>query len=193
MLYELFYKYLILNGRASMPGIGTFGIEQIPSTMDYENKKLNPPTQSIRLESSEIATDTYSLYNYLAKELEINESEAARKFQEFTHDLQKQAASKGSVLLPGIGRLLKDAYYGYSIDGESESKQVLPDLWITKTQAANSGLMDVYSSDKPSILRHRATAQEFDKLIVKETEDYWWVIAIVLAIMGLGALLYYYI
>ncbi len=192
MLYELFYKYLILNGKASMPGIGTFGVEQVPATMDFENKKLNPPTQNIKLESSEIATDTYSLYNYLAKELNVNESEAARRFQEFTHDIQKQAATNGSIVLPGIGKLKRD-YNGYSIDAETESKQVLPDLWITKTQAANTGLMDVYAAVQPSIIKKSKFDSEGDRLVVKEKEDYWWVIAIVLGIMGLGALLYYYI
>ena len=192
MLYELFYKYLILNGTASMPGIGNFGIEQVPATMDFENKKLNPPTQNIRLQSSEIATDTYSLYNYLAKELNINESEAARRFQEFTHDIQKQVAANGSVILPGIGRLKKD-YNGYAVEHETESKQVLPDLWITKTQAANTGLLDVYANVQPSIIKQANFDNDSNRLIVKENEDYWWVIAIVLAIMGLGALLYYYI
>ena len=192
MLYELFYKYLILNGRASMPHIGTYAIEQVPATMDYENKKLNPPTQSVHLESSEIATDTYSLYNYLAKELGVNESEAARRFQEFSHDIQKQVASNGSLFLPGIGRLKKD-YNGYSIEPETESKQVLPDLWITKTQAATTSLMDVYAAVQPSIIKQTNFDINADRLVVKEKEDYWWVIAIVLGIMGLGALLYYYI
>lgn len=192
MLYELFYKYLILNGRASMPDIGTFGVEQVPATMDYENKKLNPPTQNIRIESSEIATDTYSLYNYVAKELGINESEAARRFQEFTHDIQKQVATNGSVVLPGIGRLKRD-FTGYSIEPETETKQVLPDLWITKTQAANTGLLDVYATAQPSIIKQTNFDADTDRLVVKQSEDYWWVIAIVLAIMGLGALLYYYI
>jgi hypothetical protein len=194
MLYELFYKYLILNMRASMPGIGTFGVQQIPATMDYENKKLNPPTQSIKLESSEIATDTYSFYNYLAKELNINESEAARKFQEFTHDIQKQAAANGSVLLPGIGRMKKDYANGYVVEPETDTKQVLPDLWITKTQAASTGLLDVYANAQPSIIKRTSVAEtEVDRLIVKEKDDYWWVFAIIIAIMSLGALLYYYI
>lgn len=193
MLYELFYKYLILNMRASMPGIGTFGVEQVPATMDYENKKLNPPTQNIRLESSEIATDTYSFYNYLARELNINESDAARRFQEFTHDIQKQATANGSVLLPGIGRMRKDYASGYVIEPENDSKQVLPDLWITKTQAANTGLLNVYANTQPSIIKSGNIETEVDRLIVKEKDDYWWVFAIVIAIMGLGALLYYYI
>jgi hypothetical protein len=192
MLYELFYKYLILNGRASMPGIGSFGVEQVPATMDFENKKLNPPTQHIKLESSEISTDTYSFYNYLAKELQINESDAARRFQEFTRDIQKQAGTNGSVLLPGIGRLKRD-FNGYTIEPETESKQVLPDLWITKTQAANTGLLDVYANTQPSIIKQSNYNVDADKLIVKEQQDYWWVFAIMLAIMGLGALLYYYI
>lgn len=192
MIYELFYKYLILNGKASMPEIGTFGVEQVPATMDYENKKLNPPTQNIRIESSSMATDAYSLYNYLAKELGINESEAARRFMEFTHDIQKQVATSGSVLLPGIGRLKRD-FAGYSVEPETETKQVLPDLWITKTQAANTGLLDVYATAQPSIIKQANFDADTDRLVVKQSEDYWWVIAIVLAIMGLGALLYYYI
>lgn len=192
MLYELFYKYLILNGRASMPNIGTYAIEQVPATMDFENKKLNPPTQSVHLESSEIATDTYSLYNYLAKELNVNESEAARRFQEFSHDIQKQVATNGSVVLPGIGRLKKD-YNGYAVEPEAESKQVLPDLWITKTQAATTSLLDVYAAVQPSIIKQSNFNSDADRLVMKEKEDYWWVFAIVLGIMGLGALLYYYI
>ena len=192
MLYELFYKYLILNGRASMPGIGTFGVEQVAATMDFENKKLTPPTQNIKIESYEIATDTYSLYNYLAKELGVNESEAARRFQEFTHDIEKQIAVSGTLLLPGIGKIRKE-FSGYVIDAETESKQVLPDLWITKTQAATTSLMDVYANVQPSIIKQSNFDGNSEKLVAKEKEDYWWVIAIVLAIMGLGALLYYYI
>jgi hypothetical protein len=192
MLYELFYKYLILNGRASMPGIGTFGVEQVPATMDFENKKLTPPTQNIKIESYEIATDTYSLYNYLAKELGVNESEAARRFQELTHDIEKQIAASGILLLPGIGKIRKE-FSGYVIDAETESKQVLPDLWITKTQAANTSLMDIYANVQPSIIKQSNFQGNSEKLVAKEKEDYWWVIAIVLAIMGLGALLYYYI
>ncbi|MFY7963741.1 MAG: hypothetical protein ACOVO1_02485 [Chitinophagaceae bacterium] len=192
MLYELFYKYLILNGRASMPGIGTFGVEQMPATMDFENKKLNPPTQNIKLETNEIATDTYSLYNYFAKELNVNESEAARRFKEFTHDIEKQTAAQGALLLPGIGRLRKE-YSGYVIDAEIETKQVLPDLWITKTQAATTTLMDVYANVQPSIIKQSKFDVKSDRLVAAEKEDYWWVIAIVFAIMGLGALLYYYI
>lgn len=192
MLYELFYKYLILNGRASMPGIGTFGVEQVPATMDFENKKLTPPTQNIKIESYEIATDIYSLYNYLAKELGVNESEAARRFQEFTHDIEKQIAGSGTLLLPGIGKIRKE-FSGYVVDAETESKQVLPDLWITKTQAATTNLMDIYANVQPSIIKQSNFDGNSEKLVTKEKEDYWWVIAIVLAIMGLGALLYYYI
>lgn len=194
MLYELFYKYLILNGTASMPGIGTFGVEQVPATMDFENKKLNPPTQNIRLQSNEIATDTYSFYNFLASELNINESEAARRFQDFCHDIQKQVNNTGNVLLPGVGKLTKNASGFFTMQSENDTKQVLPDLWITKTQAATTGLLDVYSTEQPSIIKNSKIESEVDKLATAaESEDYWWVFAIIIAIMGLGALLYYYI
>lgn len=195
MLYELFYKYLILNGKASMPGIGTFGVEQVAATMDFENKKLNPPTQNIKLESTDIATDTYSFYNYLASELSINESEAARRFQDFTHSIQKQVNQNGSVLLHGIGNLKKNNFgVGFLLESEIETKQVLPDLYITKTQAANTNLLDVYSTAQPSIIkRAKIDGDTFSSTAVAEKQDYWWVFAIIIAIMGLGALLFYYI
>jgi hypothetical protein len=195
MLYELFYKYLILNGKASMPGIGTFAIEQVAATMDFENKKLNPPTQNVILESNDIATDTYSFYNYIANELNVNESEAARRFQEFTHGIQKQVSNDGDLLLHGIGKLRKNQFdIGYILEAETESKQVLPDLWITKTQAADTSLLDVYSTAQPSIIkRAKIDGDGFAHTTISEKQDYWWVFAIIIAIMGLGALLFYYI
>jgi hypothetical protein len=96
------------------------------------------------------------------------------------------------LLLPGIGNIRKE-FSGYVIDTDTESKQVLPDLWITKTQAATTSLMDVYANVQPSIIKQSNFDGNSEKLVTKEKEDYWWVIAIVLAIMGLGALLYYYI
>jgi hypothetical protein len=53
--------------------------------------------------------------------------------------------------------------------------------------------MDIYANVQPSIIKQSNFQGNSEKLVAKEKEDYWWVIAIVLAIMGLGALLYYYI
>jgi hypothetical protein len=191
-MYELFYKYLILNGKNSLQGIGSFSVEQLPATMDLENKRLIPPSQNISIDSENVNSEDHYFVNYVSREMNITEDEAAKKFSEFASDMQKQVVNNGSVVMPGIGRLKKDFMGSYTIEPENESKQVLPDLWITKTQAANTGLLDVYQSGQPSIIRTNTQYKENDRLVIKEREDYWWVIAIVLAIMGLGALLFYY-
>lgn len=191
-MYELFYKYLLLNNKAYLPGVGSFAVTQTPASMDFENKKLIPPSQSIGLNATEVG-DNYFLYQFLSKELNISEAEAALKVDGFSKDIQAQANQHGSVLLPGIGRLKKGFMGSFDMETELENKEVLPDIWIDKSQAANTLLMEVYSNVTPGIIRREGIIEAPEVFAKPESEDYWWVYAIILAVMGLGALLYYYI
>lgn len=191
-MYELFYKYLLLNNKVYLPGIGNFALTQIPASMDFENKKLIPPSQSISLNASEIG-DNFYLHQFLSKELNVSDVEAALKIDSFSKDIQAQANQFGSVLLPGIGRLKKGFMGSFDLELEKENKEVLPDIWIDKSQASNTSLMEVYSNVTPGIIRREGIIEAPEVFAKPESEDYWWVYAIILAVMGLGALLYYYI
>lgn len=191
-MYELFYKYLLLNNKAYLPYVGSFSLTQIPASMDFENKKLIPPSQLINLNTAEVG-DTNPLYKYLSKELMVTEEEAAYKLDLFSKEIQEQINSYGSVLLPGLGRLKKSYIGTYDLEQERENKEILPDIWIDKSQAANTSLMEVYSNVTPGIIRREGIIESQEVFVKPETEDYWWVYAIILAVMGLGALLYYYI
>ncbi|MFY8129002.1 MAG: hypothetical protein ACOVMM_11535 [Chitinophagaceae bacterium] len=194
-MFELFYKYLILNNKASLPGIGSFLVEQIPASMDFEHKKLIPPSQKISLNNNVNEQEVLSFQNFLTQELAVNNDESLQKLNTFTQTIQHQITSNGSLELPNIGKLVKNINGGFSLNTNisTENKQILSDLWINKSQAANTNFMDVYSDTMPTIIRRENFVENNAVFINKETEDYWWVWAIVLAIMGLGALLYYYI
>jgi hypothetical protein len=194
-MFELFYKYLILNNKASLPGIGSFLVEQIPASMDFENKKIIPPSQKISLTNLVNEHEVASFQNFLNQELSVSNDESLSKINAFTQNIQSQITSNGSLELPNIGKLIKNINGGFSLNtnNNSETKQVLSDIWINKSQAANTNFMDVYSDTMPTIIRRENFVENNSVFINKESEDYWWVWAIVLAIMGLGALLYYYI
>jgi hypothetical protein len=194
-MFELFYKYLILNNKASLPGIGSFLVEQIPASMDFENKKIIPPSQKISLTNLVNEHEVASFQNFLNQELSVSNDESLSKINAFTQNIQSQITSNGSLELPNIGKLIKNINGGFSLNtnNNNETKQVLSDIWINKSQAANTNFMDVYSDTMPTIIRRENFVENNSVFINKESEDYWWVWAIVLAIMGLGALLYYYI
>jgi len=194
-MFELFYKYLILNNQASLPGIGSFLVEQIPASMDFENKKLIPPSQKISLNNTENVEEVLSFQSFLNQELNIDNNQSWQKLTAFTENIQTQILSNGSLELPNIGKLAKNINGGFTLNtsNSADNKQALTDLWINKSQAANTNFMDVYSDTMPTIIRRDNFVENNNVFINKESEDYWWVWAIVLAIMGLGALLYYYI
>lgn len=194
-MFELFYKYLIINNKASLPGIGSFLVEQVPASMDFENKKIIPPSQKISLSNIVNDQEVLNFQHFLNKELQVNAAESWQKLSSFAQTIQNQIASNGTLDLPNIGKLVKNISGGFSLNSNNsnEDNKVLNDIFINKSQAANTNFMEVYSDVMPTIIRRENFTENNDVFINKEAEDYWWVWAIVLAIMGLGALLYYYI
>jgi hypothetical protein len=53
--------------------------------------------------------------------------------------------------------------------------------------------VDVYDTAESTIITQEVEISSEQKIVVNKQEDYWWVYAIILALMGVGALLYYYI
>lgn len=194
-MYEILYKYLILNNKVSLPNVGTFIVENIPAKMDFDNKKLIPPTQTISLNSNLVDNELPQLQNFISKELNISSDDALSKITSFIDEIKNQLSVIGSANIPGIGNLFRNnnGDIALSSSNMNQTSDVLPELLIDKSQAANTNFMEVYSDIKPTIIRREGFIERQDVLVARETEDYWWVWAIVLAIMGLGALLYYYI
>ncbi|MDE3235440.1 MAG: hypothetical protein KGO81_05745 [Bacteroidota bacterium] len=189
-MYELFYKYLILNKKAGIPGIGNFEVQSVPAHLDFVTKTISAPAQSIRFDTEKVSLDR-SFYNYLSRELNVNEIEAINQFNEFSHKL-KDIAVKGGVQLPGIGILHR------SLDGEVSFREekhdpVFTTIHLNASPAADANLVDLYGSGETRIITQDVPHEEEEKIVMKDKEDYWWVYAIVLALLGVGALLYYYI
>lgn len=191
-MYNIFYKYLLLNHKATVPGIGYFAVEETPAKMDFITQTITAPNQEFKFvnEASDLSDKTFLLY--LSKELNVNEVEAANRFKQFVQTV-KEGALNGGVNLPGLGTL-KRSYEDviYFLPEYNYNKQpILTNIHIEQTVAANANLVDLYDAGDTRILKQENAPAE-EKIVIREKEDYWWVYAIILAILGLGALLYYY-
>jgi hypothetical protein len=190
-MYELFYKYLIVNQKIGLPGVGNFYVESIPAKIDIVHSTLSAPTQLISF-SAEAPINDRSFFDYISREMRLNGIEAVTRFNEFSQTINERAINSGAIL-PGIGTLKKNEDGEFSFYPEIKNHTLLPNININDSVAADAKLIAVYDSGETKIITQETVAPAEEKIILQDSDDFWWVYAIILALMGLGALLYYYI
>ena len=193
-MYELFYKYLILNHKVSLPGIGSFSVERIPAKMDFVSRSLFAPKEIIQFNKEQQVSEK-NFYDFLEKQLNISEMEAITNFNDFAHQIKDKASQAGGINLPGLGLLRTDFDGSLYFVADENKLQPLKQIYLdNSTTTANANLVDVYDTGESTIITQEVevSASE-EKIVINKQEDYWWVYAIILALLGVGALLYYYI
>ena len=104
-LFSNIVKDLILdNDEVTLPGLGTFVSELMPSTFSDKGYTINPPYRRLSFrqrwrEDDSLLADFYSRTNG------IDKSQAAGIVGEFISGLKETLQSKKLVVLPGLGRL----------------------------------------------------------------------------------------
>ena len=104
-LFSDIVKDLILdNDEVTLPGLGTFVSELMPSTFSDKGCTINPPYRRLSFrqrwrEDDSLLADFYSRTNG------IDKSQAAGIVGEFISGLKETLQSKKLVVLPGLGRL----------------------------------------------------------------------------------------
>lgn len=104
-LFSDIVKDLVLdNDEVTLPGLGTFVSELMPSTFSDKGYTINPPYRRLSFrqrwnEEDSLLADFYSKTNGIGKR------EAESIIAEFLSGLKETLQSKKMVVLPGLGRL----------------------------------------------------------------------------------------
>ena len=104
-LFSDIVKDLILdNDEVTLPGLGTFVSELVPSTFSDKGYTINPPYRRLSFrqrwnEKDSLLVDFYSETNG------IDKSQASDIINEFVSGLKETLQSKKLIVLPGLGRL----------------------------------------------------------------------------------------
>lgn len=193
-MYQELYKYFVLNKKVSIPGIGNFSINTTSAKLDFVAGVLHAPHPKVGFVQGETRVDR-NLFQYLSKELKIDEKQAVQDFQAFGLSVKENLENNKPVELPGIGKLQK----GYN-DNEvlfTEEQAVTPsflnDIKLNSATDSKANLVELYKTGDNLILTEETEDDRLEMIIKEKDEDYWWVYALILALMGIGALLYYYI
>ncbi|MDE3124436.1 MAG: hypothetical protein KGK14_02900 [Bacteroidota bacterium] len=187
---ELLFPYLLVHQRLGIPGIGSFLLVRNIPKINWEQKIVQPPEEQISFVAETIEADHF-FYKTVAQQLNISEVAAIQQFTEFAYQLRVQL-QEGGALIPNIGTLLLNP------DGEIVFRPMVQNnpflqnvsfqhIQLTSTSKASSVKPVSILDNLPAAQNSMATTEEV--FVENEKRDNWWIYAILLTIIGLGALL----
>lgn len=190
-MFRVFYKWLFLNKKATVPGAGVFFIERIPARLDFANKVFVAPELQVNFKSQVSVADS-RMYAFIAKEEKIDEPEAVSRFNDFSYEIQKSLKEHNSAELPGLGVISQNDEGIMFFKSKNILKGYFPDVPAERI-IRDHGEHPVLVGD---INRTNAEMKETlaeDIRTSSGAKDNWWIFAIALGIIGIATIVYYYL
>jgi len=185
-MYRALQKFLALYNHLSVPGIGNFSVETIPAHVDFTNRSISSSHKKISFNNDKLPPEK-KFYNFIARELDIDEVQAIVKFTDFTDDLQHKLTLNNSIDLKGIGTLTKQSAQVLTFQS-IEIPEYFPPLTAERIIRKNTAHTVRVGEDEKTSDEMIGVLQQ-SKTIKK---DRWWVAATILAVIGIAAIVYYY-
>jgi hypothetical protein len=106
-MYAILNKYLFLNKRIPVSGLGTICLENIPATVDASTRTVQPPSFRFRFDKFYDSPDK-NLFAFLSAQQNISDYEALRQYNDFAYSLRDRLNYFREAEWEGLGILKKD-------------------------------------------------------------------------------------
>lgn len=185
-MMQTLYKYLILNKKLALPGIGYFTVEHVPARLDFANKKMYAPLSVIRFSTDKVQADRH-FFAFVSDDLQVSEVDAIQQFNNVILEIKKQIAENGVAVLPNIGSLRKEFADTYSFQPISAAPDYAPEVTAERIIRHEAHTVKVGEEERSS--------EEMKEILADEEtpRSNWWIYAAILAALGIGGLVYYYL
>lgn len=111
-------KELILDkDEVSLPGVGTFVAEMVPSVFSDKGYTINPPYNRLSFRQKGTGDDSL-LIGFYAKCNNLDIETASRIIREFLHEMRHVLETRKSIVFPGLGKLraTRENYFFFVAD-----------------------------------------------------------------------------
>ena len=186
-MYNEVNKFFALQHHLTLPGIGNFSVETSDAQIDFVDRSVASAKNKIIFSNNKLQPEK-NFYDFLAKELNINEEQAIISFAIFTSEIKNELDANRSVYFKGIGTLAKEN--SRTILFQPEILPVFyPAITAEKIIRKNIGhTILVGETEKTS--DEMQTVLQQTKTVKKER---WWIAAAILAIIGIATIALYYL
>ena len=104
LLAKMVKEAILDNDAVTLPGVGCFVAELVPSTFSDKGYTINPPYRRLSF-SPKQGTDTILADLYARDNGEVDAAMAVRILTEFLAELKEVLKVKKTIVFPGLGRL----------------------------------------------------------------------------------------
>ncbi len=183
-MVDLVARYLSFRKRLSLPGIGTFSVEQLPARLDFPNRLLHAPQSLLHFSSTAQPDEEFE--HWLIEELHTSPVAVKEQQQIFMAGFHQMLSEKNRVEWKGIGSFTKDEnkILHFTSAFESEVTEPVKAEKVIRKNAEH--LVRVGEDEK--------TNTEMEELLFggrKKKYKSFWFIALALLLIGLVAIWYH--
>lgn len=190
-MFDLFYKYLIINRQVGIPGIGLFQLSHSTAKIDAEQNVIYSPVPQIKFTQKTTGADK-KFFQFVSNELKVQEWESIRRFHDFTYKLKNDLNNKQSVELAGMGTLVKNNTGDISFEPDNVLSRYYPAITIDQLYQKEVEIPKVKEvPPAPPDNDWIKDEEVVEEPVVKPGR--WWIAAIVLAVLAIGSIVFYYV
>ena len=188
-MYPLLLKYLVLHKSLPIPKIGVFTITHLRAEIDSAHHLLIPPMQTI-LFKEEAVNVTDDFYEYLVTETGLDLVAITTELQKVTDQILLEITTQTGAIINGIGTLIKHENGLMSFTQENTLDYLFKPISINQSIVFDSGLNTTVTNLPTGEIQPVNIGKSNETF---EASDNWWIYALALLFIGIGALLFYYI
>src|SRR5579872_1757079 len=186
-MFQVLNAYLFQHRSISIPGLGTIYLETLPAQVDVADRTMLPPVYRFRFDKYFDAPDA-AFFAYVAAQRNVLDYEAIRWYNEFSFELRNRIRNEEQVSWDGVGVLKKDSNGGVLFEPVPHPLQFLqptPAIRVNHQDAQHTLLVGDRERTNVEMNEWLQEASGRRKLT-------WWMIAVILGILGLAFLAWYF-
>lgn len=187
-MWQVLNAYLFQHRSISIPGLGTIYLETMSANVDVADRTMQPPTYQFRFDKYFDAPDK-EFFSFVAAQRNILDYEAIKWYNEFSFELRNRIRAEEEVSWDGVGILKRDGSGGVLFEPAPAQLSFLrpvPAVRVVRQDAQHSmvvGDRERTSGEMNEWLQDHAR---------RRRRLSWWIIAVVLAVLGLAFLGWYF-
>lgn len=104
LLSKMVKELILDNDEVSLPGVGSFVAELVPSSFSDKGYTINPPYKRLSFRKKADSSDNV-LIDFYAKSNNVDKETASKIVIDFLSEMQKVLELRKSIVFPGLGKL----------------------------------------------------------------------------------------
>jgi hypothetical protein len=187
-MFETLYLFLARYKQLCLPGIGVVSLEITPAKTKFVDRAVLPPEYSFRFSPAGQPPGN-KLFHWIAYHLDISESEASAKFNEFISDVKNQLEDGKKVFWQGVGNFSK------GLMNEIEFESVKNDFLFQQPVLAEKVIRE-NAKHVVVVGEREKTGSDISEILaepeVPGTKTVWWIWPVVLIVLSLFFIGWYF-